>query len=150
MSLVRNQQNENGFKPTTFSMVPEPVIVQIPRRISLAKVSEDIFLNNTYDLDRFNKESLRKVKKVSLDELYEYLVDAFEYVNKVRDQQCIIAFGNTGCGKSTMFNSLIYGAENMKEKIVQREIEFPDRQGNKKKRLKPFKVVDVDPEKVPT
>ena len=120
-----------------------------PRRVSIAKISEEDFLLTTYDKERFNKENMRSIKKVNLDELYEYLIEAFDYVNKVRDQECVIAFGNTGCGKSTMFNSLIYGSENMVETIVKRDIQFPDRDGNRKTKPKPFKVVDVDKTKIP-
>ena len=85
----------------------------------------------------------RKLRVVNLDVLYEYLVEAFEYIDKVRGQQCIIAFGNTGCGKSTMFNSLIHGSENLTEVVVKRKIEFPDKDGKKISKIKPFKVIDV-------
>ena len=54
----------------------------------------------------------------SLNDLHEYLIDVFQYIDIVRDQNCIIAFGNTGCGKSTMFNSLIHGPEILKERVV--------------------------------
>ena len=63
---------------------------------------------------------------MTLDKLYEYLTESFKYVNIVRDSQCIIALGNTGCGKSTMFNSLIYGSENLKIKTQMIEIEVPE------------------------
>ena len=66
---------------------------------------------------------MRSIKKVNLDELYEYLIEAFDYVNKVSDQECVIAFGNTGCGKSTMLNSLVWGSSSLKLEQITEEYE---------------------------
>ena len=48
-------------------------------------VSEEDFMNNKYDEERFNKETLKKMKNMNLDKLHDYLSEAFEYVNIIRD-----------------------------------------------------------------
>lgn len=111
-------------------------------------VSEEDFLNNKYDEERFNKDTLKNMKNMNLDSLHDYLSEAFEYVNIIRDQQCIIAFGNTGCGKSTMFNSLIYGSENIHEVKIEREYEVPLPDGTTKKRKRKIPVIDVNRDKI--
>lgn len=68
---------------------------------------------------------MRKITNYNLDDLYEYLLEVFEYIDIVRDQPCIIAFGNTGCGKSTMFNALVHGSSVLKERMDKVEIEIP-------------------------
>lgn len=62
---------------------------------------------------------------MTLDKLYEYLIESFKYLEIVRGARSIIALGNTGCGKSTMFNSIIYGPECLQLKKEQIEIEIP-------------------------
>ena len=48
-------------------------------------VSEEDFLNNKYDEERFNKDTLKNMKNMNLDSLHDYLSEAFEYVNIIRD-----------------------------------------------------------------
>lgn len=50
---------------------------------------------------------------MKLEKLYDLLIEAFKYIDIVRGAKCIIALGNTGCGKSTMFNSLIHGPDSL-------------------------------------
>ena len=47
-----------------------------------------------------------------------------------------------------MFNSLVYGSDKMKETVIKREIEIFDRDGKTGKKTRPFKVIDIDPEKM--
>ena len=81
---------------------------------------------------------------MTLDNLYGYLKESFKYISVVKDSPCIIALGNTGCGKSTMFNSLIYGPECLKKKTEKVEIAVPEGDQivmKKKNRV----VIDMDP-----
>ena len=38
-----------------------------------------------------------------------------EQVPNLKDGDLVVAIGNTGCGKSTMMTSLMYGTESLKE-----------------------------------
>lgn len=38
---------------------------------------------------------------------------SFEYLEQIRGKNVVVCFGTTGCGKSTMLNSLLYGKDNM-------------------------------------
>ena len=38
---------------------------------------------------------------------------AFLHNNKIQGADCIVLIGNTGCGKSTMLNSLVFGTESL-------------------------------------
>lgn len=99
------------------------------------------FLNNTYDKERFDKSKLREEEQ-NLDRLYEHLLHAFEYLEIVRGTQSVIAFGNTGCGKSTMFNALINGAESLEPRKEMREIEVPVG-GKLVKKMRPRQIIDL-------
>jgi len=62
----------------------------------------------------------------------------------VQDKSLLLSIGNTGCGKSTMFNSLIYGPECLKRKTEKVEIAVPEGDQivmKKKNRV----VIDMDP-----
>ena len=50
-----------------------------------------------------------------------------EHVPNLSEGSLIIAIGNTGCGKSTMLTSLIYGTESLQET----RIEDPERKNKK-------------------
>lgn len=65
------------------------------------------------------------------------------------DQDMVIAIGNTGCGKSTMFSSLLYGPDALEKKAIFEEVEIlapSDKDKNKrvsvKKQIKRF-VIDT-------
>ena len=49
----------------------------------------------------------------SLNDMVEYLKNAKEHMDFLTDGNIILVLGNTGCGKSTMLSSLVYGAENL-------------------------------------
>ena len=97
---------------------------------------------------KFNKEIMRNKKNVDLDTLHDYLTDAFKYIDKVRGLQCIIAFGNTGSGKSTMLNSLIYGGESIITVMKEEEKQVPASNGKFETKKLRRKTIDVDPKKV--
>ena len=45
--------------------------------------------------------------------MVEYLQMAKEQLDILRDGNVVLVLGNTGCGKSTMLSSLVYGTENL-------------------------------------
>lgn len=45
--------------------------------------------------------------------MVEYLKSAKEHMEFLQDGDIVLVLGNTGCGKSTMLSSLVYGPENL-------------------------------------
>lgn len=45
--------------------------------------------------------------------MVEYLKSAKEHMDFLQDGDIVLVLGNTGCGKSTMLSSLVYGSENL-------------------------------------
>ena len=45
----------------------------------------------------------------TLENIVLILEEAFKYLSKIEGKNIILAVGNTGCGKSTMLTSLMYG-----------------------------------------
>lgn len=54
-----------------------------------------------------------------------------------------MAIGNTGCGKSTMLNALVYGPEILQETNIEFEVEISNSKGQKKIKKKKVKVIDL-------
>ncbi len=48
-------------------------------------------------------------------DMVEYLRHAKESLSNLKDGNVVLVLGNTGCGKSTMLSSLVYGPENLYE-----------------------------------
>lgn len=69
---------------------------------------------------------IERIKETVLDlqSLHFFLEKAFAYVDIVRGGSTIIALGNTGCGKSTMLTSLIYGPEALEVKTIQTMVQI--------------------------
>jgi len=61
------------------------------------------------------KASLRN-EPCTLHNIARYLKALFDKLELIKDQDLVIALGNTGCGKSTMLTSLLYGPEALEEK----------------------------------
>ena len=59
----------------------------------------------------------------TLSNLVSILAWAFEKVKCVEEQDVVVALGNTGCGKSTMFTSLIFGTEALELKVLQQKVQ---------------------------
>ena len=55
----------------------------------------------------------------------------------------IMAIGNTGCGKSTLITSLIYGPEALEEKMIEIPIQVVQSDGSFKEKIKKEKVISV-------
>lgn len=49
----------------------------------------------------------------NLNDMVEYLRSAKEHMDFLQDGDIVLVLGNTGCGKSTMLSSLVYGSENL-------------------------------------
>lgn len=65
----------------------------------------------------------------TLTNLVSILKWAFEKVKCVEGQDVVVALGNTGCGKSTMFTSLIYGSDALELKILEEKVQERTRDG---------------------
>lgn len=50
-------------------------------------------------------------------------------VEEANDKEIVVALGNPGCGKSTMFTSLVYGSQSLERKKVEYEFEIPSSDG---------------------
>lgn len=69
-------------------------------------------------------------KPVNLNNLVETLRSAFQLLEVINGKNVIICLGNSGCGKSTILNSIVYGSDSLKlEKI---KIEVPKNNGQMK------------------
>lgn len=78
----------------------------------------DIDLEEDQDfelINRYSKEFIRK-SKISLHNLVLILQSAFKRVKSCKDKDIVLCLGATGCGKSTMISSLVYGPDSL-EKI---------------------------------
>ena len=66
-------------KPITFQIDfnQEDEKDQITTMTTRCNFSEEDFINNMYDPERFSKENLKLVTKVDLDVLHQYLSEAF-------------------------------------------------------------------------
>ena len=69
----------------------------------------------------YDKASIAKME-CTLEHLVDILKWAFDLVKVVKDQDVVVALGNTGCGKSTMFTSLIHGPEALEIQKKEEEI----------------------------
>ena len=57
-----------------------------------------------------------------MSELVKNLKKADDELNILQDEDIVVVIGNTGCGKSTMLSSLIYGVSSLYEKKIQIEV----------------------------
>ena len=62
---------------------------------------------------------------LSLDNMCLILEQAFKTLVDIDNANLILAVGNTGCGKSTMMTSLMFGTEALEIKKVSQTIEVP-------------------------
>lgn len=73
------------------------------------------------EVNPYGKESIAKME-CTLANLVSILRWAFEQVRCVQNQDVVVALGNTGCGKSTMFTSLIYGSQVLERKQLEETV----------------------------
>ena len=81
------------------------------------------------------------LKKATLNNLVETLRPAFELLEVIKGKNVIICFGNTGCGKSTMLNSLIHGSKSLKYMRIEHEVK---KENGEIKKIKKG-VIGMDP-----
>lgn len=60
------------------------------------------------------KESVRKLN-LNLESIVRVSEAVFPYIVAAKDQELILACGNTGCGKSTLITSLVFGTDKLEE-----------------------------------
>ena len=66
--------------------------------------------NQTIDLT--NKEYVKNLS-LSLENIVKVSEEAFKKISHLKNFDLLLALGNTGCGKSTMITSLVFGHENL-------------------------------------
>lgn len=86
------------------------------------------------DTTTYGKESIAKME-CTLTNLVAILKWAFEQVKFVENQDVVVALGNTGCGKSTMFTSLIYGSQALELKQLQETVLEKTKNGPPKEKI---------------
>lgn len=59
------------------------------------------------------KKNLNDMHVNNLTDMVDYLTLAKEQLDILCDGNVVLILGNTGCGKSTMLSSLVYGPENL-------------------------------------
>lgn len=62
---------------------------------------------------------------VTLDNLVMILEEGYKTLSEVNNANLILAIGSTGCGKSTMLTSLIFGPDALEVKKSKTVIEVP-------------------------
>ena len=72
---------------------------------------------------------------VSLDNLVMILEEAYKMLNDINHANLILAIGSTGCGKSTMLTSLMFGPDSLENKKTKEELEVPMPGGGFKKKM---------------
>lgn len=79
----------------------------------------------------------------TLNNLVSVLRVAFPNLSQVDNEDLIIAYGNTGSGKSTIFSSLVYGPDSLTVKTIEIESKVPvDDKGGIKTVVKKERVID--------
>ena len=58
----------------------------------------------------------------------------------------VVAIGNTGCGKSTMLNSLVHGSDKLEEKVLHSSIQITKPNGDVKTKKMKTHVIDMKQE----
>lgn len=92
----------------------------------------------------YGKDSIAKME-CTLTNLVSILKWAFEKVKCVENQDVVVALGNTGCGKSTMFTSLIYGSDALELKVLKETVKEKTRNGEEIEREAERQVIELKP-----
>lgn len=91
--------------------------------------------------DLLKKEVVKKMP-MSLDHMVLILEQAYKTLVNINDANLILAVGNTGCGKSTMMTSLMFGPDALEIKRGKKEIEVPIPGGGTKKKMVNTQCID--------
>lgn len=84
-------------------------------------------------MELLSKEEVKKMP-MTLDNMVLVLEQAYRTLQHINDANLILAVGNTGCGKSTMMTSLMFGSDALEVKKGKKEIEVPIAGGGTKKK----------------
>ena len=87
-------------------------------------------------------KDLCRTMPCSLTNIVEVLRVAFQELSFVDNQDLILAYGNTGSGKSTLFTSLVFGPEALTLKTIETESKVPIENGQTKTIKKKERVID--------
>ena len=68
-------------------------------------------------------------KDFTLKNVVNACKEVFPTIEQADDKEIIVALGNPGCGKSTLFTSLVHGPTSLERKKVQYEFEIPSADG---------------------
>ena len=71
--------------------------------------------------DPFNR-GLVSDKKCSLENLVYTLDPAYKLLEQYKGRSLVLCFGTTGCGKSTMLNSVVYGSDCLQKTVLKEEM----------------------------
>jgi len=90
--------------------------------------TDEFDANNASPQQLKDKECVKKLK-CDLKNIYKVLNVAFEDLGEAKDANLVVAIGNTGCGKSTMLTSILFGPDALHKTTVteQRTIQTRDR-----------------------
>ena len=93
---------------------------------------------NPFDAALLTKEMV-KAQKFTLRNLTKFLNIAIKGLKQIEgSDDLIMAIGNTGCGKSTLITSLIYGPEALEEKMIEIPIQVVQSDGTFKEKINQF------------
>ena len=92
-------------------------------------------------IDRRLTRAQLKEKELNLITITDVLERAFEFMTFHKN--IVITMGNSGCGKSTMLSSLLFGKDCLEQKDIVMEITNIDSSGNEVKKDKKCKVIDI-------
>lgn len=72
--------------------------------------------------------------KFTLSNLVNILIPAFKVLDQsdIINQNIVLALGNTGCGKSTMLNSLVWGPESLQLETIHEDYEIKQKNSSVK------------------
>ena len=68
-------------------------------------------------VDYTDKQVVRNLQ-LSLENIVNVSEAAFAKISHLKEKELLLAFGNTGCGKSTMISSLVFGPDKLEMKAV--------------------------------
>lgn len=67
------------------------------------------------DDDLVDKEQVKKLR-CNLKNIHKVLEVAFKRLDPAKGANLVVAVGNTGCGKSTMLTSILFGPDSLVKK----------------------------------
>ena len=97
-------------------------------------------------MDLLKKSNVSKMR-CELKNIYNVLKVAFETLGPADNANLVVAIGNTGCGKSTMLSSILFGPEFLENKQITEEItsmkkNFKTKQMEEVKKIKKRMVIE--------